>query len=102
MSKTIEYKDLTGDYVLVDVRSTGEFNEATINGAVSIPLFNDEERALVGTIYTRKSTEEAKRLGVEIVSKKLPFIYDKINELEKQHKNVVLFCARGGMRSASD
>ena len=30
MSKTIEYKDLTGDYVLVDVRSTGEFNEATI------------------------------------------------------------------------
>lgn len=101
MSKTIEYKDLTGDYVLVDVRSTGEFNEATINGAVSIPLFNDEERALIGTIYTKKSTEEAKRLGVDIVSKKLPFIYDEIHELEKQHKNVVLFCARGGMRSAS-
>jgi tRNA 2-selenouridine synthase len=101
MSKTIEYKDLTGDYVLVDVRSTGEFNEATINNAVSIPLFNDEERALVGTIYTRKSTEEAKKIGVEIVSKKLPFIYDKIHELEKQHKSVVLFCARGGMRSAS-
>ncbi|WP_346880208.1 tRNA 2-selenouridine(34) synthase MnmH [Clostridium sp. UBA3061] len=101
MSKTIEYKDLTGDYVLVDVRSTGEFNEATINGAVSIPLFNDEERAIIGTIYTRKSTEEAKRLGVETVSKKLPYIYDKIHELEKQHKNVVLFCARGGMRSAS-
>jgi len=101
MLKTIEYKDLTGDYVLVDVRSTGEFNEATINGAVSIPLFNDEERALIGTIYTKKSTEEAKRLGVDIVSKKLPFIYDKIHELEKQHKKVVLFCARGGMRSAS-
>jgi len=83
------------------VRSTGEFNEATINNAVSIPLFNDEERALVGTIYTRKSTEEAKKIGVEIVSKKLPFIYDKIHELEKQHKSVVLFCARGGMRSAS-
>ncbi|HAK42261.1 MAG TPA: tRNA 2-selenouridine(34) synthase MnmH [Clostridium sp.] len=101
MSKTIEYKDLTGDYVLVDVRSIGEFNEATINGAVSIPLFNDEERALIGTIYTKKSTEEAKRLGVDIVSKKLPFIYDKIHGLEKQHRNVVLFCARGGMRSAS-
>ncbi len=83
------------------MRSTGEFNEATINNAVSIPLFNDEERALVGTIYTRKSTEEAKKIGVEIVSKKLPFIYDKIHELEKQHKSVVLFCARGGMRSAS-
>ncbi|MEG1255965.1 tRNA 2-selenouridine(34) synthase MnmH [Clostridium sp.] len=101
MSKTVEYKDLTGDCVLVDVRSSGEFEEATINGAVSIPLFNDEERAIIGTIYTRKSTEEAKKLGVEIVSKKLPFIYDKIYELEKQHKNVVLFCARGGMRSAS-
>ncbi|MEG0307408.1 MAG: tRNA 2-selenouridine(34) synthase MnmH [Clostridium sp.] len=101
MSKTVEYKDLTGDYVLVDVRSSGEFEEATINGAVNIPLFNDEERAVVGTIYTRKSTDEAKKMGVDIVSKKLPYIYDEIQKLEKEHKDVVLFCARGGMRSAS-
>lgn len=101
MSKTIDYRDLTGDYVLVDVRTVGEYEEATINGAVNIPLFTNEERALVGTIYTRKSTDEAKKIGVDIVSKKLPEIYAKIHELEKEHKEVVIFCARGGMRSAS-
>lgn len=101
MSKTVDYRDLTGDYVLVDVRTVGEYNEATINGAVNIPLFTDEERALVGTIYTRKSTDEAKKIGVDIVSKKLPEIYSKIHELEKQYKDVVVFCARGGMRSGS-
>ncbi len=101
MSKTVDYRDLTGDYVLVDVRTVGEYEEATINGAVNIPLFTDEERALVGTIYTRKSTDEAKKIGVDIVSKKLPEIYEKIHELEKQYKDVVIFCARGGMRSGS-
>ena len=101
MAKTVDYRDLSGDYVLVDVRTKGEYEEATINGAVNVPLFSDEERALVGTIYTRKSTDEAKRIGVDIVSKKLPEIYSKISELEKNHKEVVIFCARGGMRSAS-
>ena len=101
MSRTVEYRDLKGDYVLVDVRTNGEYEEATINGAINIPLFSNEERAVIGTVYTRESTEKAKRMGVEIVSKKLPDIYEKICGLEKEHKEVVIFCARGGMRSAS-
>ena len=101
MQNTIEYKYLKGNYILVDVRSPGEFIEATINGAINIPLFNDEERALIGTIYTRESTEKAKKIGVEIVAKKLPEIYEKINELNKTYSKVVLFCARGGMRSGT-
>lgn len=101
MAKVTEYKDLTGDYILVDVRSNGEYEEATINGAINIPLFDNEERANIGTIYTKESTEKAKRIGVEIVAKKLPNIYDKISELEKEYKKVVLFCARGGMRSGT-
>jgi len=101
MESTVEYKDLKGNYILVDVRSPGEYKEATINGAINIPLFNDEERALIGTIYTRESTEKAKKIGVEIVAKKLPEIYEKINDLCKSHGKVVLFCARGGMRSGT-
>lgn len=101
MARTVEYKDLKGNYVIVDVRSPGEYKDSTINGAINLPLFDDEERATVGTIYTRESTEKAKKLGVEIVAKKLPGIYDKVHELEKQYEKVVLFCARGGMRSGS-
>lgn len=99
MLKTIEYGELEGDYILVDVRSPGEFEEATIKGAINIPLFDDEERKIIGTMYTRESIEKAKRLGLCVASKKLVHIYDEIKELQKQCDKIVLFCARGGMRS---
>ncbi|MBZ9636061.1 tRNA 2-selenouridine(34) synthase MnmH [Clostridium sp. FP1] len=99
MLETIEYGELEGNYVLVDVRSPGEFEEGTIKGAINIPLFDDEERKIIGTIYTRESVDKAKRIGLEVASKKLLHIYDEIKELSKQYNKIVLFCARGGMRS---
>lgn len=106
MIKTIEYSQIdekyTNDkYVLVDVRSPGEFKTATIPGSVNIYLFNDEERKVIGTVYVQESVEKAKKLGVEAVSKNLPTIYEKINGLEKEYKKLIFFCARGGMRSSS-
>lgn len=99
MLKTVEYGEIKGNYILVDVRSPGEFQEATIKGAVNIPLFSDEERKIIGTVYTKESVEKAKRIGLEVASKKLIHIYDEIKVLEKSYGRVVLFCARGGMRS---
>lgn len=104
MFKLIEYKDLEKtlkDYALIDVRSEKEFNENTIPGAINIPLFTDEEREKIGTVYINESIEKAKKMGIEAVSKKLPHIYERITEIYKDHKNLVFFCARGGMRSAS-
>lgn len=101
MFNTIKYEDLKGNYILVDVRSPKEYDEYTIPGAINIPLFSDEERALVGTIYKQESTEKAKKVGIEIVSKRLPKIYNDFLELEKKYGKIVLFCARGGMRSGS-
>lgn len=106
MIKTIEYSDideigLENKYVLVDVRSPKEFASATIPGAVNVPLFTDEQRELIGTVYVQESIEKAKKIGVEAAGKNLPNIYEKINELSKLHKKLVFFCARGGMRSSS-
>ena len=83
MIRTIDYRELQGEYVLVDVRSPKEYQEATIPGAVNVPLFNDEERALIGTIYTKESTEKAKKDRSRYSIKKLPEIYEKIRNLEK-------------------
>lgn len=99
MLKDIEYGELNGNYILVDVRSPGEFKESSIKGAINMPLFDDEERKIIGTVYTRESVEKAKRIGLEVASKKLLHIYDEIKELQKQYDKIVLFCARGGMRS---
>jgi tRNA 2-selenouridine synthase len=101
MFKTIEYKNLEGNFILIDVRSPGEFNEATIPGAINIPIFDDEDRKIIGTVFVNESVEKAKKLGVEAVSKNLPGIYSKISELDKSYDKLVFFCAKGGMRSSS-
>lgn len=101
MFKNVDYKDLEGSYKLIDVRSPGEFQEATIPGAVNIPLFTDEDRKNIGSVYVNESVEKAKKLGIEAVSKRLPEIYDQIADLDKKYDKLVFFCARGGMRSSS-
>lgn len=95
----LEYKDLDGDYVLIDLRSEGEHEKFTIPNSINIPILDNEERKIVGTTYDSGEVEEAKSIAVKVASKKLPYIYDKIKELESKHEKVVLFCARGGMRS---
>lgn len=86
--------------VYIDVRSEKEFSEGTIPGAVNIPIFNDEERSRIGTVYTRESPKKAKEIGLEIVSGKLPVLFKQIENLAG-HDPVMLFCWRGGMRSKS-
>ncbi|MFD3157812.1 tRNA 2-selenouridine(34) synthase MnmH [Haloimpatiens sp. FM7330] len=100
MVKDIDYKDLDGKYVLVDLRSPKEHEEYTIPGSVNVPILDNKEREEVGTVYVNESVKKAKRMGVEAVSNKLPQIYDKILELEKQYGKIVFFCARGGLRSS--
>ncbi|MFT9848073.1 tRNA 2-selenouridine(34) synthase MnmH [Aneurinibacillus sp. REN35] len=85
-----------GKVVLVDVRSSAEFAEATIPGSMNIPLFTNEERAEIGTIYKQVSVEAAKERGLEIVSGKLPAF---IKQFQQYDAPLAVFCWRGGMRS---
>lgn len=88
-------------YVPVDVRSPSEYMEDTIAGAVNVPLFSDAERAHVGTVYKREGKAPAVRLGIEYVSKNLPQIYAQLESLMQRQKKLLIFCARGGMRSGA-
>ncbi|KJR99442.1 MAG: tRNA 2-selenouridine synthase [Peptococcaceae bacterium BRH_c4a] len=87
------------DAVMVDVRSEDEYQEASIPGAVNVPLLNNEERARVGTQYKQVNHNSARRLGLEIVSPKLAEMVKAIDTLVSPGKKVVLFCWRGGTRS---
>ncbi len=44
---------------VVDLRSPAEFAQDHLPGARNVPLFDDLERALIGTLYVRRSPEEA-------------------------------------------
>ncbi len=84
-------------YVLVDVRSLAEYHSGTIPGAITIPLFNENERGVIGTLYKKTGKESAIDQG---------FCYagDKLTALLAQFQHhgkgpFAIFCARGGMRS---
>lgn len=86
--------------VFIDVRSEKEYQEGTIPGAVNIPLFDNEERARIGTVYTQESPKKAMELGLEIAGSKLSALYQQVEKAASQNP-VTLFCWRGGMRSKS-
>ena len=85
-----------GPHTFIDVRSPNEFNDATIPGSINIPVFDDKERAEVGTLYKQVGKEAAKERGLEIFSKKLP---DFIHAFKQIETPMTVFCWRGGMRS---
>ncbi|MBM7854467.1 tRNA 2-selenouridine synthase [Desulfohalotomaculum tongense] len=99
------YRDITIDEAMstnnacyIDLRSENEYAEDRIPGAINVPLFNNEERARIGTVYKQVSVEEAKKLGLEIAGSKLSKLYQQIKEYSKG-KILIVYCWRGGMRS---
>lgn len=89
------------DCVFVDVRSPGEYEDDHILGAYNIPLLDNEERAIVGTLYKQEGKDEAVRVGLDLTSKKLRELYEAFKKVSDENKNVIVYCFRGGMRSSS-
>lgn len=83
---------------IVDARSEGEFAQSHIPGAVNMPILNDEERVVVGTLYKNAGSEKATLKGFELVGPRFHLLQ---KEALKQFpdKKIILYCWRGGMRS---
>jgi len=90
-----------GSKVFIDVRSPLEFESDHIFGAVNIPILDNEERAIIGTLYKKKGKEDAVETGLEFVAPKLKDIFLNIKKLSEEYDNVIVYCFRGGMRSSS-
>ncbi len=86
---------------IIDVRSPGEFDQAHIPGAINVPLFDNEERAQVGTKYKQAGKDSAVLLGLNLVGPKLANFVKQSKKLNPQDKEVLVHCWRGGMRSGS-
>ena len=116
----IEYfLELSKHYTVIDVRSPAEYKHAHIPGAYSLPLFSNEERAIVGTAYKQESREKAIKHGLDFFGLKMKAIVEEVerildlrlqnadlnsnkSEIENlKSKIVLLYCWRGGMRSGA-
>ncbi len=55
------------DLFVVDLRSPSEFADDHLPGAHNVPLFDDAERSIIGTLYRRESPEAAFQKGRAMV-----------------------------------
>lgn len=102
-----EFLKLTEAFPVIDVRSPAEFEQGHIPNAHNIPLFNNDERAKVGTAYKQIGRDKAIEVGYKIVTPKLNAFIDsakKILAAQPQTSNfkpqtLLVHCWRGGMRS---
>ena len=86
--------------VVIDIRSPIEFKDDAIPGAINIPLFTDEERQEIGTIYKQEGQDQAKWRAMEIVSPKIPKMLESIKIASSEsNEQPIIHCWRGGMRS---
>jgi tRNA 2-selenouridine synthase len=92
---------LAGWDAILDARSPAEFAEDHLPGALSCPVLDDEERALVGTTYKERGSFEAKRLGAPLVAANIARIVSGLFSDRPRHWRPLVYCWRGGTRSGS-
>ncbi len=86
--------------LLVDVRSPAEYAETTIPGAINVPIFDNSERAEIGTIYSKIGQREARRRAIELVAPRIPQILQQVDDARTpESPPAIVFCWRGGSRS---
>ncbi len=95
-----EFLRLKESLPLVDVRTPAEFAQGHIPGAVNIPLFSNDERAVVGTLYKKSGKEAAILKGLDIVGPKMSSYVKSVRRIAPG-KRLLIHCWRGGMRSGS-
>lgn len=110
-----EFLELAKTHPVIDVRSPGEYNHAHLPGAISIPLFTDEERKQVGTAYKQISREQAIKIGLDYFGPKMRPMVEQVEALAvdsrlptclsgrqaSDSRLILVYCWRGGMRSGA-
>jgi len=95
-----KFLNQSAQHLTIDVRSPKEYAKGHIPHAINIPLFNDEERAIVGTLYKQRGRQPAIEKGLEIVGPKMAQFARVVKPLVKDN-TLYIHCWRGGMRSGS-
>ena len=84
---------------LIDVRSPSEFAEDHAPGAINLPVLDDAERAVVGTIYVQESRFRARRVGAALVARNIALHLETALADQPGSFRPLVYCWRGGQRS---
>lgn len=86
---------------IIDARSPGEYNDDHLPGAISLPVLNDEERAMVGTLHKQSSAFEAKKVGAALVARNIAHHLETYFHAKPRNYRPLIYCWRGGSRSGA-
>lgn len=86
---------------ILDARSPAEFAEDHLPGAISVPVLDDAQRALVGTVYKQQSAFEAKRAGAPLAARNIAAHIETLFRDKPRAWRPLVYCWRGGGRSGS-
>jgi len=86
---------------IIDVRSPAEYADDHIPGAISAPVLDNEERALIGTIYAQESPFKATRLGAALVARHIADYLETLFADRPKGWRPLVYCWRGGKRSGA-
>lgn len=92
---------LAGYDTVVDVRSPAEYAEDRLPGAVNWPVLDDDERRLVGTMYTQVSAFDARKQGAARVARNIARHLESQVSSRPRGWRPLLYCWRGGQRSGA-
>ena len=98
------FLEMSADRLVLDVRSPREFARGHLPGAISFPLFTDDERAKVGTTYRQQGKTKAIDEGLDLVGPKLRQLATRARGYflsQNERQPLLIYCWRGGMRSRS-
>jgi tRNA 2-selenouridine synthase len=93
-----EFYSLSAKFPVVDVRTPAEFEKGHIPGAVNIPLFSNDDRVIIGTLYKQEGKHVAMLKGLELVGPKFAEFIKSAEKIAKD-RTLLVHCWRGGMRS---
>jgi tRNA 2-selenouridine synthase len=97
----LDLERLRGFDAILDARSPAEFAEDHLPGAISVPVLDDAERVLVGTVYKQQGAFEAKRIGAPIASRNIAHHIETLFAERPRSWRPLVYCWRGGGRSGS-
>lgn len=86
---------------VIDVRSPAEFADDHLPGAINLPVLDDQERRIIGTLYKQQGAFEARRLGAAMVAANLSRHLRGPLAHRPANWSPLVYCWRGGMRSGS-
>ena len=96
--KASEFIAKTEEIPVIDVRSPAEYSYGHIPGAINIPLFNNEEREIVGKTYKKEGRQKAILKGLEIAGDSMTAKLKMALDVAVDDR-LLVHCWRGGMRS---